>query len=353
MRVSFGLFTALAVLIAVCLPVGCVVSQASEDDGGIDASDTDVDTDADNDSDSDSDSDTDGDTDGDTDVDGGGDADTDSDSDVDAGEVGYGDSCTAATAATDCGGGTAAKCFENAASAVWPGGYCTRNCGDAINGGGCGTTARCIGLNNIGFNGKCVRKCTSDADCRADEGYACLTFDDSGISPGISSPTAKFCLPTAKLGAPCTQSTVDADCGGVVGMSTCITSTYFGAKLVKFPGGYCSKACYDGTGGTGCGEGGTCVGLISLPTYGACYEKCGGAGDCRTADDYACQTFVEAGIASGTTAPAGVDHCLPGGDADTDADTDSDTDADTDSDTDGDTDVDAGFDAGFDAGDAG
>jgi hypothetical protein len=63
-------------------------------------------------------------------------------------------------------GGTAATCLASLGKFPLPGGYCTIECMD---GSMCGPDGECLRL----AGSICVRRCSSDDDCRAAEGYRC------------------------------------------------------------------------------------------------------------------------------------------------------------------------------------
>ena len=78
--------------------------------------------------------------------------------------------------------------LECTPSPTLPGGYCASSCGDSECDGACVATARAGEL--------CAARCTSDADCRADEGYvcdpawhACLVPNFAAIIPRAGCPT--------------------------------------------------------------------------------------------------------------------------------------------------------------------
>lgn len=77
-----------------------------------------------------------------------------------------------------------------------PGGYCASMCGDGVE---CGPGAVCIDSHRGGEG--CAAQCTSDADCRVDEGYACDPVWSACLLPGIMpvAPKAPVCAPEERL----------------------------------------------------------------------------------------------------------------------------------------------------------
>lgn len=91
-----------------------------------------------------------------------------------------GSSCTSAA---DCREGMMPSCQTDFMGAIsFPGGYCTSSCSGP---GTCPAGSQCVDIFGSMF---CGRTCTSDADCRAAEGYTC------GTLPFGSDPTT-YCLP--------------------------------------------------------------------------------------------------------------------------------------------------------------
>lgn len=106
---------------------------------------------------------------------------------------GIGSSCADAA---DCDASPAgAMCITNLGGvAALPGGYCTAACTPASGSTECGAGSECF---TIGFGGfgtsTCVKTCTTDAECRADEGYTCM-------APPFGGGTTMYCLPPFGMG---------------------------------------------------------------------------------------------------------------------------------------------------------
>ena len=91
-----------------------------------------------------------------------------------------GDGCASAA---DCSEGSSPSCQMDFMGAIsFPGGYCTSTCTGP---GTCPAGSQCVDIFGTMF---CGRTCSSDADCRASEGYSC------GMLPFGSDPTM-YCLP--------------------------------------------------------------------------------------------------------------------------------------------------------------
>jgi hypothetical protein len=91
-----------------------------------------------------------------------------------------------------CTGYDRARCVPRSILGVVavPGGYCTACC-DAEN-TECASGIQCIGYNDVYLI--CAAKCTSDDQCRQEEGYACRSLED--VTPALPLQQ-KFCLPDA------------------------------------------------------------------------------------------------------------------------------------------------------------
>ncbi len=71
----------------------------------------------------------------------------------------------------------------------FPGGYCTAECTAGSGSSECGAGADCYSIGFGGFGTAfCAKTCTSNADCRADEGYTC-------DAPPFGGGTTRYCLP--------------------------------------------------------------------------------------------------------------------------------------------------------------
>lgn len=104
---------------------------------------------------------------------------------VDSGASTIGAPCTSDA---DCDGPMAACITTSSQWGYFPGGYCTRIlCGDW--GDACTPDSTCQA--HPGHGPQCFRNCTSDADCRASEGYSCQPH------PLVDST---YCLPTPDAG---------------------------------------------------------------------------------------------------------------------------------------------------------
>ncbi len=101
---------------------------------------------------------------------------------------GIGSGCTDAAGCSASPAG--AMCITNLGGAAsLPGGYCTAACTAGSGASECGAGSECF---TVGFGGfgtsTCVKTCTSDAECRTDDGYTCQP------SP-IGGGTTMYCLP--------------------------------------------------------------------------------------------------------------------------------------------------------------
>lgn len=89
-----------------------------------------------------------------------------------------------------CGGRGAAICeAEQSCLRDLPGGYCASRCG--LDGIACGDGATCVSTPRAGD--VCARACTTDADCRADEGYTCDPVWHACAVPGFAAIVPKRC----------------------------------------------------------------------------------------------------------------------------------------------------------------
>lgn len=154
----------------------------------------------------------------------------------------------------------------------FPGGYCTSlNCEED----GCsGLSSECFRAEIEGQQTtSCYELCDFDGTCeRADEGYVCVTLDDTAVClpPGVTSAPEQ-----GTTGSSCSQ---DLQCNG--DNNICLTN---------FFGGYCSQ--------TDCGSNSDCIGgnacLSTNPDDAdaatACFLSCETDDDCRF--QYACQEY--------------------------------------------------------------
>jgi hypothetical protein len=107
----------------------------------------------------------------------------------DAGMVSMGTGATGEPCAAggDCAGGTCLEMFAAGPITIeFPGGYCSATCTEGSD--TCGEGAECV---NAILAVTCLRTCTTDADCRADEGYMCQEVP----SLGGGGAGGTYCLP--------------------------------------------------------------------------------------------------------------------------------------------------------------
>jgi hypothetical protein len=208
----------------------------------------------------------------------------------DAGPTGVmGNPCTADA---DCGAGFTCKLTTSMGNATYPGGYCTRLCGQD---GACPADSLCVGPPGGGeTDALCWANCAAPTDCR--EGYTCYTLTDpDGVEVGSGcflDPIPEF---TTNVGGACEA---NADCNLLDG--ECIPATEADAPT-GFTDGYCSAACQ--TNPAKCGDNGVCLGTA---TAASCFAGCttpgqGQGPDCR--DGYVCRQI------GGGTATEG--FCFP------------------------------------------
>lgn len=101
----------------------------------------------------------------------------------------------AAPAALGAACGPEQPCEEGARCLAWPGGSCARAC-DAS----CGPAGRCVELVLAdGPAERCLPACTTDADCRADEGYACDPTWHACTLPNAPAIVPRTCPPPAGI----------------------------------------------------------------------------------------------------------------------------------------------------------
>jgi hypothetical protein len=97
-----------------------------------------------------------------------------------------GDPCTDGG---QCGGvpGSLKQCLTSVSGyAEFPGGYCSAECASAVD---CGTGNVCVDF--MGYKYYCLKRCSSNEDCRSTEGYTCKTIETS---------SGLYCLPN--MGGP-------------------------------------------------------------------------------------------------------------------------------------------------------
>ncbi len=73
-------------------------------------------------------------------------------------------------------------CLDNSDFPAFPDGYCSEFCDTATQ--NCPAGNVCYGGLNISKSGVCLQSCTSDADCRTTDGYACVS---RGLSTNVCS----------------------------------------------------------------------------------------------------------------------------------------------------------------------
>ncbi len=153
----------------------------------------------------------------------------------------------------------------------YPNGYCTTlNCEED----GCsGLASECFRTEIEGQDvTACFELCDFDGNCeRADEGYTCVTLDDTAVClpPGVTSAPAQ-----GTTGSSCSANT---QCNG--DNARCLTN---------FFGGYCSQVECDGS--AMCLDGNPCLSINpDDATQTACFLACESDDDCRF--QYSCQEY--------------------------------------------------------------
>jgi len=89
----------------------------------------------------------------------------------------------------------------------------------------------------------------------------------------------------------------DADCTGVAGAECWTTIGGGPVPEITFPGGFCSKACNEGSDQSECGDTAACVSLgmsggQTTVTLTMCTPPCKTNEECRVADGYHCQVIL-------------------------------------------------------------
>jgi hypothetical protein len=188
-----------------------------------------------------------------------------------------------------------------ALGAGFVGGMCSARCGPADS--PCPETALCVAA---GANPMCLRPCTGDADCRADEGYRCR-----GVS-GVS-----VCLPGCRTHADCSpeehceirtgQCAAGAPRGAVLG-GACRADgdCRLGTCATDWPGGACSYPCP-------CPDD-TSVACARSRVADRCVAPCAADTDCRAGylcEDAACQPpcLADADCGAGRVCAVATGHC--------------------------------------------
>jgi hypothetical protein len=153
-----------------------------------------------------------------------------------------------------------------------------------------------------------MHSCTTSADCRTADGYACV---DKGLSTKICGLPAETlcddyldndfngfmdcadpscqalpaCVPgTVAVGQPCA---LHSQCTASAGVNDpfCLDATN-----ELYTNGYCSHFC-DPTKPNDCGAGNACV-LNTRANLHLCMVSCTSSSQCRTADGYSCSNGV-------------------------------------------------------------
>lgn len=102
-------------------------------------------------------------------------------------------------------------CAEGLVCAPLPGGMCTKPCGGGLV---CPDGATCVDGPTIGE--MCAKSCTSDVDCRGDEGFVCDGATSACVPPGTTAPKLGTCAapaPRKKRFAKAVQLTDKSDLG--------------------------------------------------------------------------------------------------------------------------------------------
>ncbi len=77
---------------------------------------------------------------------------------------------------------------------TFPGGSCSAMCTPGSGSSECGAGADCFSVGFGGFGSAfCAKTCTSDADCRTDDGYSCM-------APPFGGGSTMYCMPPRPTG---------------------------------------------------------------------------------------------------------------------------------------------------------
>jgi hypothetical protein len=197
-------------------------------------------------------------------------------------------------------------CLDEVDFPQFPNGYCSEFCNVTTQ--DCAVGNVCYAGLGISQDGVCLHSCTTDADCRTSEGYACVgrglstkvcvitpevlcndyLDNDSNNLTDCADPncqTLPACVPgTTAVGQPCS---LHGNCTASAGLDNpfCIDEA---DEL--YPNGYCSHFC-DPTKANDCGAGNSCVpnaNLTLFPVPYVCMVSCTQDSQCRVADGYMC-----------------------------------------------------------------
>ena len=192
----------------------------------------------------------------------------------------------------ECLGG---RCFKE--DQGFPGGYCTTL--DCDKEGCSGLSSECFRTEIDGQAvTSCFELCDFDGACeRADEGYVCVTLQDTAV---CMPPDVTTAAPQGSTGSSCSA---NPQCNG--DNATCLT-TFFG--------GYCSQlGC---TGSSDCLGGNPCLSTDSSnpDAETACFLSCEDSTDCRF--QYSCQQYEGVSVClegedTGARNPDGADDGAP------------------------------------------
>lgn len=206
-------------------------------------------------------------------------------------------------------------CYAEAFSG-WPTGACIALGCDLASNAGCSGDAQCLPSPFGGGGGMCVDGCSSDADCRMEEGYACR--------PSTTHPERMACQPACTRDPQCATGTVcnpalgtcarpfDSEqmggmCsrreGGCTGGS-CLTESSTG-----FPGAYCGYVGCTLGDDSSCPSGGACAPGAS--GVNICLRACATSADCPRAG-YRCDAMDPSGATTSSLA------CVPACQSDAD-----------------------------------
>lgn len=167
------------------------------------------------------------------------------------GDGDVGDECTQLS---DCGGGLGAVCMSS------PGGYCSLTCNSNLV--DCPSGSHCRD-----DNGRCMKTCTDNSDCRS--GYGCGDLDLDGLEECVQRYEG-----TRRVGEVCDS--IDVCSGGIFAL--CVENN-------TFPGGYCSRRC--GPDQANCPTGSVCAEASGDGATAICLDSCERSSDCRTG--YTCE----------------------------------------------------------------